>query len=237
MAYPRFRFDQRFDPVVQAANEPEPVEEEADPLDLPSVTEREAIARVQAAEWRSFAEGVERGRGEGEETARNTIEAETAQALVLIADKLADLDGRFEDSLRSVEDQGTAVMVALVRRLAPGLIERVGRAAVERLAIDALRAAGLAPVLKIRVHPDLAGPVRVLLDRETPQAGFAGAIDVTPDPALDRHALDAAWESGGVRYDPAAFGSTVADLCDQALAALDDPSTSTARRETTPWHR
>lgn len=225
VAYTKFRFDQRFDPIVAPVAEPEP-EEIVDPLDVPAVTEREALARIEAAEWRAYGEGLERGRSEGETSADKRIEAETAQAMVLISDRLTDLDGRFEDTLHMVERQGTAVLVAMIRRFAPALLDRIGRAEVERLAVDALKAAGLSPVLKIRVHPDLAGPVRVLLDRETPDAGFAGRIDVTPDPSLARHALDAAWEAGGVRYDPAEIERTVIQLCDRALASVEAPINS-----------
>ncbi|AWJ94568.1 fliH protein (plasmid) [Azospirillum baldaniorum] len=225
MGYPRYRFDQRFDSTAQAAAqaaaefgappEPDPV----DPLDAIVHSERHLQAAVYGAEVRAFAEGVEQGRREGAAEAVARTDAALAQALSHLDEQLAALDGRFADALRGVEAQGSAVMLALVRRLAPALLERIGAAETERLATDALRLAGGSPRLRLRVHPDLAEPVRArLADPES--LGFKGALEVVADPSLPPGGLDAAWEAGGLRYDPAAVERAVDGLCDRALAAL-----------------
>ena len=53
-----------------------------------------------------------------------------------------------------------------------------------------------------------------------PNALFVGEESVAADPALPPGGIDAAWESGGLRYDPAAVERAVAGLCDRALSAL-----------------
>ncbi|MDQ2106189.1 FliH/SctL family protein [Azospirillum isscasi] len=229
MGYPRYRFDLRFDSTAQAgmaaaaeaaaefgaAPEPEP----ADPLDAIVHSERHLQAAVYGAEVRAFAEGVEQGRREGAAEAAARTDAALAQALSHLDERLVALDERFADALRGVEAQGSAVMVALAPRLAPALLERIGAAETERLAADALRLAGGSPRLRLRVHPDLADPVRArLADPET--AGFKGSLEVAADPVLPPGGIDAAWEAGGLRYDPAAVERAVAGLCDRALAAL-----------------
>lgn len=229
MGYPRYRFDLRFDSTAQAAAqvaaqaaaefgappEPDPV----DPLDEIVHSERHLQAAVYGAEVRAFAEGVEQGRREGAAEAASRTDAALAQALSHLDEQLAALDGRFADALRGVEAQGSAVMLALVRRLAPALLERIGAAETERLAADALRLAGGSPRLRLRVHPDLAEPVRARL-ADSDSLGFKGALEVVADPSLPPGGLDAAWEAGGLRYDPAAVERAVAGLCDRALAAL-----------------
>lgn len=225
MSYPRYRFDQRFDSTAQAAAqaaaefgaapEPDPI----DPLDELVHSERHLQAAVYGAEVRAFAEGVEQGRREGAAEAAARTEAALAQALSNLDERLAALDDRFADALRGVEAQGSAVMLTLVRRLAPALLERIGVAETERLAADALRLAGGSPRLRLRVHPDLADTVRARL--ADPEAlGFKGSLEVAADPSLPSGGIDAAWESGGLRYDPAAVDRAVAGLCDRALAAL-----------------
>lgn len=230
MGYPRYRFDQRFDSTAQAAAqvaaqaaeefgaaapEPDPV----DPLDEPVHSERHLQAAVYGAEVRAFAEGLEQGRREGAAEAAARTDAALAQALCLLDERLAALDDRFADALRGVEAQGSAVMLALVRRLAPALLERVGAAETERLATDALRLAGGSPRLRLRAHPELAEPIRArLADPEA--SGFKGCLEVVADPSLPPGGIDAAWEAGGLRYDPAAVERAVAGLCDRALAAL-----------------
>ncbi|NUB36036.1 FliH/SctL family protein [Azospirillum brasilense] len=225
MGYPRYRFDLRFDSTAQAAAqaaaefgadpEPDPV----DPLDEIVHSERHLQAAVYGAEVRAFAEGVEQGRREGAAEAAARTDAVLAQALSHLDERLAALDDRFADPLRGVGAQGSAVMLAPVRRLAPGLLERIGAAETERLATDALRLAGGSPRLRLRVHPDLAEPVRArLADPES--LGFKGALEIVADPSLPPGGLDAAWEAGGLRYDPAAVERAVDGLCDRALAAL-----------------
>ncbi|KAA0679057.1 FliH/SctL family protein [Roseomonas genomospecies 6] len=226
MGYPRYRFDQRFDSTAQAAAEaaaefgaavpdPDPV----DPLDELVHSERHLQAAVYGAEVRAFAEGVEQGRREGVAEAAARTDAALAQALSRLDERLTGLDERFADALRGVEAQGSAVMLALVRRLAPALLERIGAAETERLAADALRLAGGSPRLRLRVHPDLAEPVRArLADPEA--SGFKGSLEVVADQSQPPGGIDAAWEAGGLRYDPAAVERAVGGLCDRALAAL-----------------
>lgn len=234
MGYPRYRFDLRFDSTAQAAAEvaaraakvenPEP---KIDPLDLPQHSERALRAALAAAETRGYADGVEQGRREGEADAAERIEAALAHALHCLDERLGTLDDHYAEVLRDVQAHGAALMVALVRRIAPRLIDHAGRADVERLAAEALRAAGKAPVLRLRVHPDLEGAVRAKLD------GFAGALEIDPDPAMPPGALDAAWEAGALRNDPEHLDRAVAALCDRALATL----ITTDKEETASWPR
>lgn len=227
MGYPRYRFDQRFDSTAQAAAAAAAVERAAaeaaaamDPLDRPTRSERDLLAAVAAAERQARAEGIEQGRRDGEAAAAARIEAALAEGLERLDERLAGLESGYAGTLRAVEEHGSALMVALVRRLAPRLLECVGRAEAEALAADALRLAGKSPVLRLRVHPDLAEPLRARLVRQAESAGFTGTLDIVPDAALVPGAVDAAWEAGGLRHDPAAVERTVAELCERALAAL-----------------
>lgn len=230
MDYPRFRFDLRFDSTAQAANEaaaieqaPEP--EPADPLDLPVHSERALQAAIAATELRAFADGLEQGRQEGEAEAMARTAVLLALSLHRLEEQLASLDDRFAETLRGVEAQGAAVMVALVRRIAPRLLAEVGPAEAERLAQEALRLAGRSPVLRVRVHPDIAVAIRDRLAAAVDGAGgnaFLGTLDVVADRTIPPGGLDAAWEAGGMIHDPAAVERAVADLCDRALAALFD---------------
>ncbi|CAO3437468.1 flagellar assembly protein FliH [Azospirillum doebereinerae] len=213
-AYPRYRFDHSFGEQVPA---PVEVAEAPDPLDRPQHSDRalhQALAEGRSA---ALAEGLLQGRREGEALARRRIEADIADTLDRLAGRLAELDAAHATQLERLEAQGAALLVALVRRLTPRLLDSIARAEVERVALDALRAAGGAPVLQLRVHPALSGPLAERLAGETV---FKGRLDIVPDAALDHGALDASWESGGLRRDPAALDRAVAELADRALASF-----------------
>ncbi|MCW2239922.1 FliH/SctL family protein [Azospirillum canadense] len=235
MDYPRYRFDQRFDSTAQAASEaaaleqvPEP--EAVDPLDLPAHSERALQGAIAAAELRAFADGLEQGRQEGEAEANARIEVLLALSLHRLEEQLASLDDRFADTLRGIEADGAAVLVALVRRIAPALLDRIGPAEAEGLAHDALRLAGKSPLLRVRVHPDVAEPLRARLTT-TEDHSFRGTLDIVADRTIPPGGIDAAWEAGGLRHDPEAVERAVADLCDRSLAALLDTHTAPLTEE------
>ncbi len=214
-AYPRYRFDHGFGAPAPAA-EPEVVEA-ADPLDLPTLSEREHLAALAAARESGLAEGLAQGRAEGERAAARRIEAELAATLDQLAQRMAALDADHAALMERLEAQGAFVLVALVRRMVPQLLDHVAREEVERLAADALRAAGQSPVLTLRLHPSLCPPLE---ERLAGQGVFRGRIDIQGDPAFAVGALEASWGAGSVRRDPAAFEAAVASLADRAVAAL-----------------
>lgn len=220
-AYPRYRFDHSFGVPVAVA-EPEAVEI-ADPLDLPTLSEREHRAALEQTRETALAEGLAQGRREGELTAARRIEAELSATLDQLAQRMAALDAGHAALMERLEAQGAVVLLALVRRMAPRLLDQVARAEVERLAADALRAAGQAPVLTLRLHPSLCRPLE---ERLAGQAVFQGRLVIQGDPALAVGAVEANWGAGSLRRDPAAIEAAVADLTDRAAAALT-PALST----------
>ncbi|MBP2296002.1 FliH/SctL family protein [Azospirillum rugosum] len=242
MDYPRYRFDQRFDSTAQAASEAAALEqapkpEAVDPLDVPAHSERALQAAIQdavgAAELRAFADGLEQGRQEGEAEANARIEVLLALSLRRLEEQLASLDDRFAETLAGIEAEGAAVLVALVRRIAPALLDRVGPAEAEGLARDALRLAGKSPLLRVRVHPDVAEPLRTKLTAAENHS-FRGTLDIVADRTIPPGGIDAAWEAGGLRHDPAAVDRAVADLCDRSLAALFAPLTAPLTEDPAP---
>lgn len=214
-AYPRYRFDHGFGAPAPAA-EPELVEA-ADPLDLPRLSEREHLAALAEARESALAEGLAKGRAEGELAAARRIEAELAATLDQLAQRMAALDADHAALMERLEAQGAFVLVALLRRMVPQLLAQVAREEVERLAADALRAAGQSPLLTLRLHPSLCRPLE---ERLAGQSTFRGRIDIQGDPSLAVGALEASWGAGSVRRDPAAFEAAVAALADRAVAAL-----------------
>lgn len=222
-AYPRYRFDQGFGARVAAVAEDAPVEA-VDPLDAPRHSERALQAALAEARSGGVADGLDQGRREGEALAARRTEAGIVTALDGLSGRLAELDVAHGALMERLEAQGALLLVALVRRLAPRLLDSVARDEVERLAGEALRAAGTAPLLRLRVHPSLSGPLE---ERLAGQSVFRGQVEIVPDPLLAPGALDAAWEAGGVRRDPAALETAIADLADRALSALAPPISTT----------
>lgn len=221
-AYPRFRFDTRFDAagLAAAAKAPDPAPA-VDPLDEPRHSERELRRAVAAAEARGFAQGAEHGRTEAAEQAAADTEARIAETLAALSAHLAGMDAELERAAAAVEAHGTAVVLALVRRLAPRLMDAVAREDAETLALQALRAARNAPELRVRVAAPLAEAVRTRM-----ASAHTGStiVEVEGDPALALGAVRAAWAGGALDHDPAAVLDAVASLTDRIAAGLLGPT-------------
>ncbi|WP_084536616.1 FliH/SctL family protein [Azospirillum halopraeferens] len=219
MAYPRYSFDRAFgapgaDPA--AAPEPEPV----DPLDEPRHSERVLLAAVDEARRVALAEGLERGRRDGEAVARTGAEAALADGVAALLERAAALEADHRVLLDRLESRGAALLVALAGRLAPRLLDTAARDAVERTAREALNAAGGAPELHLRVHPALRDVLDETIREAVAETGYRGGITVVSDDALARGALDAVWDAGGLRRDPAAMERALDALVERTLGAL-----------------
>jgi flagellar assembly protein FliH len=229
MGYPRYRFDLRFD--VGASEPPPVIEEEPDPLDRPVHSERELQSALAQAAGIARAEGLEAGRREGEAAATARLEADLLLVMTHLDDRLSERADGFEAALRAVEDQGVTVVAALVRRLAPHLLERIAEEEIRRLAGEALRAAVGAPRLRLRLAPAMAEALKERLAQQAAGQGFKGALEVLPDPALSPGALDARWGAGALRYDPRDIDTAIASFVERAAGdlRLEPPSSPSLR--------
>lgn len=232
-AYRPYRFDRRFDAAGETILRPDPEAAQAaaaaaaatvDPLDLPRHSDRALQAAIGEAEARGFAAGAARGVEQGTQAAEQRIEARAVELLAELGSRLAGMENALAESRRRVEVQGAAIVIALVRRLAPGLLAATARADAERLVGEALRAAGRSPVLTVTVAPALAGLVRTRLGEAAAAAGRTAPFTVAEDERLVPGALRADWDTGALIHDPAEIEAAIAAHADRALADLTAPS-------------
>jgi flagellar assembly protein FliH len=221
MGYPRYRFDVRFDAAFSAEPaEPTVEEAEPDPLDQPVHSERDLQAALATAEQRAFAGGLEQGRREGDQAAAKRIEAELTAVLKRLDSLLEARADGFDATLQAVEAQGVAVIAALVRRIAPHLLQRLADDEILRLVGEALRAAAGAPLLRLRLCPPLASALGDQLAAQAAASGFRGRLEIFPDEAMAPGALDASWGTGSLSFDPAAIEAAITGFAERAMAAL-----------------
>lgn len=225
-AYPRYRFETSFGAPAATA-EPEPAAL-LDPLDEPRHSDRDLEAALAEARREARDEALAEGRLEGERSAGERIDARAAASLGELAERLDRLDAEHAAAMDRLEALGTTVLLALVRRLAPRLLDGTARGEVGRLAVEALQAAGSAPLLTLRVHPTLHAALEARLagSASGPTSGVT-RLEIVDDPALAIGALEARWGDGSVRRDPAELETAVAGLVDRAASLLlPDPAPS-----------
>jgi flagellar assembly protein FliH len=171
MAWPDARPPAPLEPEVPEEPEPQPV-------DVPALL----AAREQA-----FEETLRSARAaalrEGEAAGRSRAMAELQPVLERLAATIADLAAFRPRLRREAEADMLQLAIAIARRVLrrelsidPEALHGLVLAALERLEIQELA--------RVRVHPSQAAAIAALLR----QGGGGSAVEVAPDPALDRGA-------------------------------------------------
>lgn len=179
---------------------------------------------LEAVRDRAFKQGMELGERDGfdrgQQAARQSADAQHAQALAAVEaalrSTLADLAG-FQQRL---ERDSVRVVTALVAKLAPPLLDAVADAELDGLVLETLRAAVGQPVLEIRVAPAAAERLRAEIDGMAATAGFRGSVSVKGDASLPAGAAAADWSTGGAEHNPRLLERQLGDAVAIAISRL-----------------
>lgn len=211
-----FLFDTHF-PADLTAEVHEPIPHE--PV-LGGFTE----ADLEAVRDRAFKQGLEIGERDGFErgltNARQTAEAQAAQALAAVETALTAAGRSMTAFQAGLEHDAVKVVTALVTRLAPPLLDAVADAELDALVRETLEAAVGQPRLRLRVAPSSLDRIARDLARMQEGAGFDGIVDLAADPALPPGTARADWGAGGAGRDPRLLERQLADAVAIAVSRL-----------------
>lgn len=167
-------------------------------------------AELAAARDMAFAEGLQRGRMEAE----GEIEARVADLLDRVG---GDLDQIFQEHRRSVtalRQEAVEIAVAAAKRLALGLIDRSAETSIEHLLRELLGELQDEPRITLRVNDAVAESLGPRLDALAAQEGFAGTVQLIPDPGMSPGNCRIEWGAGGVERSV----DTIAEHIDSLVA-------------------
>ncbi|MBA4793983.1 flagellar assembly protein FliH [Phenylobacterium sp.] len=183
-----------------------------------------AVARASARPKRLYPlEEVEQIRAqamaEGERAAMARIEAQQAAALSQIAQACQAALPRLAEVAHEHRVGSAELALACGQAIADAALDAFPRAPIQA-ALDSLaREIESAPRLVVTAPPALAENLEALLSQTAQAIGFAGQIQVRPDPAAGRAAFSLDFGDGAARFDPAAAAERVAAALHEALAA------------------
>ncbi|MGB6087085.1 hypothetical protein [Parvibaculum sp.] len=167
---------------------------------------------ISDARKQAYAEGRAAGFLEGQEAARSEQRAREAAALERIVEALATSDTTLRSSISEMERQMLSAMRALVRRLAPRLLEAGFFNRLEELMSEAFERIGDGVALELRLNPmdaAMAGERLVTLAEEN-----GHTLEVIGIARIPQGSCDLRWGDGGVRFD-------ARDLFEELSAVLD----------------
>lgn len=211
----KFLFETSFDPAApQRAPEPEEIVEPEEPVEElpppPTFSEEE----LAAAREESFAAGHAAGVAEAEAA----TERLAARALDGIANRLPELFAAQERTNQVNAANAARVAAAMVRKLLPSMVETHGLAEIENLVIGTLQSQLDQPRIVVRLHPELADPLRARIDAVATAGGFDGRLVILPDTGIAPGDCRLEWTDGGAERDTAALIETVDELVETHLA-------------------
>lgn len=183
-----------------------------------------AVARASARPKRLYPfEEVEQiraqARAEGERAAMASLEAQQAAALSQIAQACQAALPRLAEVAHEHRVGSAELALACGQAIADAALDAFPRAPIQA-ALDSLaREIESAPRLVVTAPPTLAEGLEVALAQTAQAIGFAGQIQVRPDPAAGRAAFSLDFGDGAARFDPAAAAARVAAALQEALAA------------------
>lgn len=179
---------------------------------------------LAAVRDRAYRQGMELGERDGfergQQTARQSLEAQRSTALAAIdaaiRAAMADLTGFH----RRLEHDAVRVVTALVARLAPPLLDAAADAELDLLVRDIMRAAIGRPHLEIRLAPSALDRISAEMETIAAEAGFKGDVHLTADATLPPGAAVADWGTGGAEHDPRALERALGDAIAIAVSRL-----------------
>jgi flagellar assembly protein FliH len=203
----KFQFHRSFDSdgaeitaaAVPAAVPETPPEPEVPPE--PTFTLGELQEQLDAVRRDTRAKAYEEGRAAGRDQAETEAQKALTEALVRLDATLRGVIAADQAAREERRENTVRIAVAIVQRMLPTWMKRHGLAEVEATVAQVLGELAGEPKLTLRLHQDMFGPVRDRIATLAARHGFAGTLNMVPDPDCAPTDCFASWGEGGIERD------------------------------------
>lgn len=155
----------------------------------------------------------EAGRSEGYAAGQQSVQAQSARALVQAAQDLSAQAAQMVQTIEAYERRHLSDAVGLAaqvgRKLAAHLIARYPAEELSHLVAECLSSLENAPHLVIRCHPDLCEAMRGFAEERMALSGLSGRLVVLGDPEIGLGDGRIEWADGGLVRDLNAISSEI----------------------------
>ncbi|MEO0973224.1 MAG: hypothetical protein AAFX85_09015, partial [Pseudomonadota bacterium] len=192
-------------PTPPSAPAPEPVviDTGIDPEDARLMAE----AAAQEAREEAYAQGY----ADGQAAQKEEISSQVAGDVQAVQVSLAELREREDALFDEVESRMTRLMLGVVHHLAKGLSEREAIRLAETVAMRAVHAVRGKHKVSIRATGEFLAHLREALQLPTDELAAEHRI-VFEERTPEKEALEVAWLTGKVTFDPYAFMQAIDDV-------------------------
>jgi flagellar assembly protein FliH len=211
----KYQFDRSFDPQPAAA--PVPVELPVATVAMPEPEPEPSYSAAELEEVRKTALAM--GREEGIRQAETMLAARQAAAADAIHRSLANLTADRQAIRRDAERRTAEILLTVLKKLTPILLERCGTMEIEALLDQVFRRMPDRDRLTVRCAADLVGSMDVLVREAASRAAYDGRLSVLADSRLAGDSCRVEWADGGVeRHGQTIIETVEAELRDRMEA-------------------
>jgi len=158
-------------------------------------------------------------RAEGLAAGQATAQAQTAQALMQIAEAARAALPTLAAAAHEHRVGSAGLALAAARKIADAACERFPDAPIQEALAALAREIEAAPKLTVFASADRLDEVQAALNETAGNIGYGGQIIARADPAMPRAAFVLDWGDGRAAFDPTAAAARVAEALEAALAA------------------
>lgn len=169
-------------------------------------------------------EAFDKGRTEGEEAARKSLDAELATNTARIVSAAEKLLKGIGDACQAESAKALKVAHLVAEKLAAGLLQRYPEEVLASIFTECIEHVRDAPHLAVRVNDAIAGELQKRIAAIAKERGYAGSIVVLGDPETKAGDCRIEWADGGVTRDFGEMSRFVADAVDRHLNIHAVPS-------------
>lgn len=161
--------------------------------------------KMQKVNDDAFAEGKEQGLSE----ALQSIEKNCETILTEVSSSLALMISRHEEQVASMEKNATSLVLAIVKKLAPAIVNERPLSEIEHLVQECLRNNPLEPRIVIRVDEQMLPQLRKKIDSIQTTSDYSGQIVLISDTMSNLSDCRIEWIDGGAERDFEALMTTI----------------------------
>ena len=214
----QFLFDTEFAPSPRAPDEDTGAPEEDVPEAPPAPTFSEE--ELEQARQQAFTDGM----ASGHKQAQDSVEQQTAMAVGVIGERLAELTRIDQEARQTGVRDVTTLARAIATKVAGDLIDEAPLAVIEKVASESLsRLFGETDVI-IRVCETLAGSLRRRLDTADARGGFTGQLSVVGEPSLSGADCRIEWSNGMAERDSDAVWRDIRETISRFVSDDEAPT-------------
>lgn len=207
-------------PVDPALAEPPPPPSPPPPPPPPTFSLEDLQRQVQLAKEQARNQALTEGRAQGKEQAEIAAQQELSAALRATESALKQLLAVQNAETQARRDNTTRLVLAIMRKLWPGLVEHQGLSEIEGVIAAFLAELAEEPKLVFRVNERWFDELRGRIADMAMRHGFGGQVNVLADPKLGEMDIKVDWAAGGAEREVGKLWADIERLAGDVLSGF-----------------